>query len=75
MRLTPYKLGSTLLLDVQHVIPLPEASSYTVRVREKEIAVKRASESAADRQSRQESRVLAPRGSHSGRRNDLDPQQ
>ena len=48
VRLTPYKLGVTLLLDVQHVIPLPEASSYTVRVREKEIAVKQANESAAD---------------------------
>ena len=48
VRLTPYKLGLTLLLDVQHVIPLPEASSYTVRVREKEIAVKQANESAAD---------------------------
>ena len=48
VRLSPYKLGDRLLLDVQHVIPLPEASVYTVRVREKENAVKRAKESAAD---------------------------
>jgi hypothetical protein len=48
VRLSPYKLGDRLLLDVQHVIPLPEASAYTVRVREKENAVKQAKESAAD---------------------------
>jgi len=48
VRLSPYKLGDRLLLDVQHVIPLPEASAYTVRVREKENAVKQAAQSAAD---------------------------
>ena len=42
VRLSPYKLGDRLLLDVQHVIPLPEASAYTVRVREKEKAVRQA---------------------------------
>ncbi|CAN7252244.1 endonuclease NucS domain-containing protein [Knoellia sp. LjRoot47] len=48
IRLSPYTLGERLLLDVQHVIPLPEASAYTVRVREKETAVKQAKESSAD---------------------------
>lgn len=48
IRLSPNKLGDRLLLDVQHVIPLPEASAYTVRVREKETAVKQATQSAAD---------------------------
>lgn len=48
IRLSPYTLGDRLLLDVQHVIPLPEASAYTVRVREKETAVKQAKESSAD---------------------------
>jgi hypothetical protein len=48
IRLSPYKLGERLLLDVQQVIPLAEASAYTVRVREKENAVKQAKESAAD---------------------------
>jgi hypothetical protein len=48
VRLSPYKFGDRLLLDVQHVIPLPEASAYTVRVREKENAVKQAKESTAD---------------------------
>ena len=42
IRLSPYLLEDRLLLDVQQVIPLPEASSYTVRVREKENAVKQA---------------------------------
>lgn len=48
VRLSPYKLDQRLLLDVQHVIPLPEASAYTVRVREKENAVKQAKETASD---------------------------
>jgi hypothetical protein len=36
VRLSPYVLEERVLLDVQPVIPLPEASQYTVRVREKE---------------------------------------
>lgn len=50
VRMTPYLLGDRLLLDVQHVIPLPEASAYTVRVREKETAARQAvGEASADR--------------------------
>lgn len=48
IRLSPYRLEDRLLLDVQQVVPLPEASAYTVRVREKENAVKQAKESASD---------------------------
>jgi hypothetical protein len=48
IRLSPYKLEQRLLLDVQQVIPLPEASAYTVRVREKEYAVKQATKGTAD---------------------------
>ena len=40
VRMSPYLLGDRVLLDVQHLIPLPEASVYTVRVREKENAVR-----------------------------------
>ena len=40
IRLSPYVLDERVLLDVQPVIPLPEASQYTVRVREKEKAVR-----------------------------------
>jgi hypothetical protein len=32
----PYDDGNRLLLDVQQVIPLPEAADYQVQVREKE---------------------------------------
>lgn len=34
IRMRPYKLGDTLLLDVTQVIPLPGAEDYLVRVRE-----------------------------------------
>lgn len=35
VRMKPYQLGEQVLLDVQQVIPLPEATDYQVRVREK----------------------------------------
>jgi hypothetical protein len=36
IRIRPYQLANRMLLDVQQVIPLPEASEYQVRVRERE---------------------------------------
>lgn len=36
VRMRPYQDGERLLLDVQQVIPLPEAAEYQVQVREKE---------------------------------------
>jgi hypothetical protein len=36
VRLRPYKMDNRLLIDVQQVLPLPEAEEYQVRVREKE---------------------------------------
>ena len=38
IRIRPYRLGDRLLLDVQQIIPLPEAADYQVRIREKVIA-------------------------------------
>ncbi len=35
VRLSPYADGNRLLLDIQQVLPLPEAEEYQVRVREK----------------------------------------
>ena len=35
VRLHPYKLDNRVLVDVQQIIPLPEAAEYQVRVREK----------------------------------------
>ena len=36
MRLLPYQKENSTLIDVQQIIPLPEAQEYQVRVREKE---------------------------------------
>jgi hypothetical protein len=35
VRLRPYKLDNRMLVDVQQIIPLPEAAEYQVRIREK----------------------------------------
>jgi hypothetical protein len=35
VRLRPYRLKDTVLVDVQQVVPLPEASEYTVQIRAK----------------------------------------
>ena len=35
VRLTPYRVGERLLLDVQQVIPLPEASELTIQLQRK----------------------------------------
>jgi hypothetical protein len=40
VRLTPYRVDDRLLLDVQQVIPLPEASDLTVRLRRRESQVR-----------------------------------
>ena len=36
VRLKPYKTGDRLFLDVQQVVPLPEASDYIINVKKKE---------------------------------------
>ena len=42
VRLTPYRVDQRLLLDVQHVIPLPEAEELTVRLRQRETVARAA---------------------------------
>jgi len=37
VRMRPYRDGSRVLVDVQQVIPLPEAQDYIVRIREKAV--------------------------------------
>jgi len=37
VRMIPYKDGSRLLIDIQQVIPLPEAESYQIKIREKNV--------------------------------------
>lgn len=34
-RLTPYRLGADVLLDIQQIIPLPEAADYQIQQRQK----------------------------------------
>lgn len=48
VRLTPYRLEDRLLLDVQSVIPLPEAAELTVQLRRREQAAKASSSSTKD---------------------------
>jgi hypothetical protein len=42
VRLTPYELDGRVLIDVQQLIPLPEAGDYQVRIRRKDLARARA---------------------------------
>lgn len=42
IRLKPYRLDDKILLDVQQIIPLPEATDYQVRIREKEVEQRQA---------------------------------
>jgi hypothetical protein len=48
VRLSPYKHDDRVLLDVQQVIPLPEAAELTVRLKKREAAAKKAAESNKD---------------------------
>lgn len=47
-RLKPYKLGDEVLLDVQKIIPLPEAAEFQVQIREKKLKERLSKESARD---------------------------
>jgi hypothetical protein len=47
-RLIPYDLDGRVVLDVQQVIPLPEATDYQIKVRRKEAERERARSRAAD---------------------------
>ena len=42
VRLVPYELDGRVLLDIQQVLPLPEAADYQVRLRRKDVARDRA---------------------------------
>jgi len=48
VRLSPYRHDGRLLLDVQQVVPLPEAAELTVRLKKREAAAKQAKESSKD---------------------------
>lgn len=42
VRLVPYEIEGKILLDIQQVLPLPEAADYQVRLRRKDVARERA---------------------------------
>lgn len=42
VRLVPYEIDSKVFLDIQQVLPLPEAADYQVRLRRKDVARDRA---------------------------------
>jgi hypothetical protein len=48
VRIQPYQLGPSILLDVQQIIPLPEAADYQVQIRQKQREVRAAAEQAMD---------------------------
>ena len=48
VRLQPYDLGGRVLVDVQQIIPLPEAAEYQIQVREKARKEREARVSGAD---------------------------
>ena len=48
VRMRPYRDGETILLDVQQVIPLPEAEDFQVKVREKKQTERVARQSSKD---------------------------
>ena len=48
MKMSPHKDGDRVLLDVNQVIPLPEAEDHRIRVREKNLRVRESTKSGRD---------------------------
>ncbi len=48
VRIHPYRLGSTTLIDVQQIIPLPEATDYQVQIRQKKRENRTVAEQSSD---------------------------
>jgi hypothetical protein len=48
VRIQPYRLNSSILLDVQQIIPLPEAADYQVQIRQKQRESRAAAEHSTD---------------------------
>jgi hypothetical protein len=48
IRLTPYRIAERLLLDVQQVVPLPEAADLSIQLKRREHAAKAAATSGRD---------------------------
>lgn len=48
VRLRPYSLNGNILVDIQQVLPLPEATAYQVQIKKKAAEERQAKESGAD---------------------------
>jgi hypothetical protein len=48
IRMTPYRVGERLVVDLQQLIPLPEAAEYTVGLRRREEAARAATSGSGD---------------------------
>jgi hypothetical protein len=48
VRLQPYRLGNTTIVDAQQIIPLPEAADYQVQIRQKQRETREAAEHSVD---------------------------
>ena len=48
VRIRPYKLEQRTLLEIDQIIPLPEAQDYTVRIKEKQEEARQVAESTVD---------------------------
>jgi len=48
IRLVPYRIGERTVLDIQQILPLPDAADYTTRIRRKDAARERAHTSGRD---------------------------
>lgn len=46
--MVPYRLGSSLILDVQQIIPLPEATDFQVQIRQKQREMRAAAAQSSD---------------------------
>ncbi len=49
VRLQPYFIKDTIVIDVQQIIPLPEAADYQIQIRQKQREARVATDSAIDR--------------------------
>jgi hypothetical protein len=62
IRMTPYRVGERLVVDLQQLIPLPEAAEYTVGLRRREEATRAAASGSGDGRDLTRYAVAGPSG-------------
>jgi len=48
VRMRPYRLGPKLILDIEQIIPLPEAANFQVQIRQKQREIRASAEQGSD---------------------------